>query len=109
MGNQKLGRKPSSQIRDNLVELLFHLKEAYGYSLYKNYKKVFPERISMRSVYYHLSKGADLNIFNIKEVQEVKGNYSWGTGTKRVIFVLGPEAKPRQSKEVYTRLLQLKE
>ena len=108
MGSQRLGRKPSSQIRDNLVELLFFMREAYGYELYKKYKGVFPERISMRSVYYHLTKGVDLNIFNIKEIQEVKGEYSWGDGTKRVIFTLGPAAKPRQLKEVHSRLVALK-
>jgi hypothetical protein len=108
MGNQKLGRKPNSQIRDNIVELLFYLKEAYGYELYKKYKKIYPQQISMRSVYYHLTKGVDLNIFNVKEIQEVSGNYSWGTGTKRVIFTLGQEAKPKQLKEIYIKLMELK-
>ena len=38
MGDKELrGRPTSSPIRDNLVELLFHIKQGYGYDLYKKY------------------------------------------------------------------------
>ena len=101
----RLGRKPSSQIRNNIVELLFFLKEAYGYDLHKKYKKVFGN-VSLRSIYYHLNKGVELGVFNIKEVQEVEGNYSWGSGVRRILFTLGKAAKPLGLQEVYDKLTQ---
>ncbi len=104
----KLGRKPSSQIRNNIIELLFFLKSAYGYDLHKKYKKVFGP-VSMRSVYYHLNKGVELGVFNIKEIQEVQGDYSWGTGVRRIVFGLGKNAKPLGLQQVYDRLKQLHE
>ena len=70
--SKRLGRKPKSQIRDEIVELLYFLKEAYGYELYKKYCKVFDKKISMRSIYYHLNKGVELGIFNLKEIRDVK-------------------------------------
>ena len=100
----KRGRPAESQIRNNIIELLFSLGEAYGYDLYKKYIKVFGEKISRRSIYYHLNKGVELNEFIIKEVQNIKGNYSWGDGVKRIIFKLGPNAKPTGSIEVKNKI-----
>lgn len=102
--SKKLGRKPNSQIRDDIVELLHFLKEAHGYGLYKKYCKVFNKKISMRSIYYHLNKGVELGIFNLKEVRDVKGDFSWGSGAKQVIFQLGANARPKGSKEVFEKL-----
>ena len=97
--SKKLGRKPKSQIRDEIVELLYFMKEAYGYELYKKYCKVFDKKISIRSIYYHLNKGVELGIFNLKEIRDVKGDFSWGSGVKQVIFKLGVNAQPIGSKE----------
>ena len=36
------GRPVKSQIRQNIVELLFFLKEGYGYDLFRMYKEIFP-------------------------------------------------------------------
>jgi len=100
----KRGRPAESLIRSNITELLFVLGEAYGYDLYKKYKKVFEQKISLRSIYYHLNKGVELGEFAIKEVQNIKGNFTWGNGVRRVVFKLGANARPVGSIEVKNRL-----
>ncbi|MBT3940930.1 hypothetical protein HOD83_02380 [Candidatus Woesearchaeota archaeon] len=102
--SKKLGRKAKSQIRDEMVDLLFFLKEAYGYDLYKKYCKVYDKKISMRSIYYHLNKGVELGVFNLKEIRDVKGDFSWGSGVKQVIFQLGVNAQPSGNKEIANKL-----
>lgn len=99
----KRGRKVGSVIRDRLVELLFYVGEGYGYELYKKYVKVWG-KVSMRSIYYHLRKGAELEIFKVKETKEAKGDYSWGVRAKRVIYTLGPNANPVGDKKVEEKL-----
>jgi|APSaa5957512622_1039677.scaffolds.fasta_scaffold169374_2 hypothetical protein len=106
--SKKLGRKPKSDIRDEMVELLYFMKEAYGYELYKKYCKVYDKKISMRSVYYHLNKGVELGIFNLKEIRDVKGDFSWGSGVKQVIFQLSSNAQPKISKDVMNKINALK-
>jgi len=49
----KRGRPVKSEIRQNIVEILFYLKRAYGYDIYKVYIKIFP-KVTLRSIYYHL-------------------------------------------------------
>jgi hypothetical protein len=105
--SKKLGRKPKSQIRDEMVELLYFLKEAYGYDLYKKYCKVYDKKVSMRSIYYHLNKGVELGIFNLKEIRDVKGDFSWGSGAKQVIFQLGINATPKINKTVEAKVREL--
>jgi len=105
--SKKLGRKPKSDIRDEMVELLFFLREAYGYELYKKYCQVYDKKVSMRSIYYHLNKGVELGVFNLKEIREVKGEFSWGTGVKQVIFQLGEAATPQGNKNIHEKLKQL--
>ena len=90
----KRGRRPESTIRSNICELIYFFGEGYGYDLYKKYIKAF-EKISMRSVYYHLQKGVELGEFKVKKIDQVEGNYSWGPHAQRIIFALGPMAKPR--------------
>ncbi len=99
----KRGRVVGSVIRDNLVEILFHLKSAYAYELYKHYKKVFGP-VSIRSVYYNLTKGKDIGVFEIKEIQKVEGNFSWGPQAQRILFALTEKAQPRQDPKIKTAL-----
>lgn len=95
----KRGRVVGSVIRDNLIEILFHLKSAYAYELYKHYKKVFGP-VSIRSVYYNLTKGKDIGVFEIKEIQQVEGNFSWGPKAQRIVFALTDKAQPKQDIKV---------
>jgi len=102
------GRPISSPIRENIIELIYVMKEGYGYDLYKKYIQIFEQKINIRSIYYHLNKGVELGEFKIQNIEAVKGDYSWGDQVKRVIFTLGPNAKPRASKEVLTKIKQFK-
>jgi len=90
----KRGRAVGSVIRDNLIEILYHLKSAHAYELYKAYKKVFGP-VNIRSVYYNLNKGKELGVFEIKEIKKVEGDFSWGSVVERIMYGLGKEAKPK--------------
>ncbi|MEM2954421.1 MAG: hypothetical protein QW625_00500 [Candidatus Nanoarchaeia archaeon] len=99
----KRGRIAGSAIRDNLIEILYHLKEAYAYELYRAYKKVFGP-VNIRSVYYNLSKGKDLGVFEIKEIKKVEGDFSWGSNAERVIYKLSANATPKGNDSVKNAL-----
>lgn len=90
---EKRGRPLRSEIRQNIVEILFFLGEGYAYDIYKIYSDIFP-KITMRSIYYHLRKGADIGLFKVKEVRKEVGNYSWGQQVEKVYYCLGDVAKP---------------
>ena len=51
----KKGRPVESAIRQRIIEILYFLKEGYGYDIYKIYRDIFPH-VTMRSIYYHLNK-----------------------------------------------------
>ena len=93
------GRPIKSQIRQNLVELLYFLKEGYGYGLWKTYIEIFP-RCTLRSIHYHLKKGLQTDEFKVKQIKQEKGNYSWGGTVEKTYYELGPQAKPTMKKEV---------
>ena len=87
------GRPVKSQIRQNIVELLFFLKEGYGYDLYRQYKEIFPP-VTMRVIYYHLKKGAELGEFKVNKIIKENGNFSWGNVVEKIYYSLGQEAQP---------------
>ena len=100
------GRPPSSDIRQRLVEILSFLGKDYGYNIYKVYCRIFP-KISMRLLYYHLNKGAELGEFEMERVAGVEGNYSWGSTAEKVFYSLGPNAMPigdERVKAYFTKL-----
>ncbi len=87
------GRPVKSEIRQNIVEILYFMKEGYGYEIYKAYIAIFP-KVTMRSIYYHLKKGTDLNEFKVSKIEKEKGNYSWGPEAEKIYYSLGEAAKP---------------
>jgi hypothetical protein len=87
------GRPVKSQIRQNIVELLFFLKEGYGYDLYRHYKDIFSP-VSMRVIYYHLKKGTDIGEFKVNKVIKENGDFSWGNEAEKIYYSLGKEAQP---------------
>ena len=87
------GRPVKSEIRQNMVEILFYMKESYGYELYRTYVSIFP-KVTMRSIYYHLKKGVVLNEFKVSKVEKEKGDYSWGGEAEKTYYSLGSNAKP---------------
>jgi len=93
------GRPAKSQIRQNIVEILFFLKEGYGYNIYSVYKNIFPD-VTMRSIYYHLKKGTATGEFKISKVEKEKGDFSWGSEVEKVYYGLGPNAKPTGNQRI---------
>jgi hypothetical protein len=93
------GRPIKSQIRQNIVEILYFMKKGYGYDIYLAYKKIFPV-CTLRSIYYHLAKGVKLKELKVKEIKSEKGDFSWGSTAEKVYYELGPEAKPTMNDKV---------
>ncbi len=93
------GRPIQSKIRQNIVEILYFMKSAYGYEIYKAYIEIFPA-VTMRSIYYHLKKGLALKEFKVSKVKSEKGNYSWGPEAEKIYYGLDINAKPRINKKV---------
>ena len=87
------GRPVQSQIRQNIVEILYFMKKGYGYAIYGVYKSVFPAA-TMRSIYYHLKKGVALGEFKVDKIEKEKGNFSWGSEVEKIYYALGSNAKP---------------
>jgi hypothetical protein len=87
------GRPIRSEIRQNMVEILYFMKEGYGYGIYKAYVGIFP-KVTMRSIYYHLKKGVMLHEFKVSKVEKEKGDYSWGPEAEKIYYSLGDAAKP---------------
>lgn len=69
------------------------MKQGYGYEIYKAYIALFP-KVTMRSIYYHLKKGVDLNEFKVEKIEKEKGDYSWGGEAEKIYYSLGDKAKP---------------
>ena len=103
----KRGRPVFSQIRQNIVEILYFMGKSYGYDIYKVYRAVFP-KITMRSVYYQLRKGVQLGEFRVERVTKEKGSYSWGSEAEKTYYMLGKSAKPKIDNRVKEYLDSLK-
>ncbi len=93
------GRPLKSQIRQNIVEILYFMKEGYGYDICKVYMNIFP-KVTMRSIYYHLNKGINTKEFKISQVKVEQGNYSWGKTVEKTYYALGEAAKPSINQRV---------
>ena len=93
------GRPIKSKIRENIIEILYFMKEGYGYDIYKVYIGVYP-KVTMRSIYYHLKKGVSTGEFKVKKIKSEKGNYSWGGEAEKIYYSLGNNANPKIDKRV---------
>ncbi len=93
------GRPVKSSVRQNIVELISHMKKGYGYDIAKLYNKIFP-KVTMRLVYYHLKKGVELGEFRIHGIEKEKGTYSWGEEVQKKYYALGENAAPRADERV---------
>ncbi|MBU0615186.1 MAG: hypothetical protein KJ601_03775 [Nanoarchaeota archaeon] len=101
------GRPTRSGIRQNIIDILYFMKQGYGYDIYKVYREVFPN-VTMRVIYYHLKKGVALGELKVSEIKKEQGNYSWGSTVEKIYYGLGPEAKPIGSFRVKEALERLK-
>jgi hypothetical protein len=95
----KRGRPIGSNVRQNLIDILQFKGKAYGYDIYKDYCEIFPE-ITLRLIYYHLTKGVALGEFELESVRMEKGAYSWGGEAEKKYYKLGKKAMPRMDKRV---------
>ena len=93
------GRPTQSEIRKNLIEILFVKGKEYGYNLHKYYVKIFAP-CTREVVYYHLKKGMQLGEFVLDEVKREEGTYSWGGVVEKKYYKLGPNAKPKGDPKV---------
>ncbi len=93
------GRPANSIIRQNIVELLAHLGEGYGYQLSTVYNQIFP-KCTMRSIHWHLKKGLETQEFAVKRVTKEEGTYSWGPHVEKTYYGLGENAKPKMDERV---------
>lgn len=88
------GRPANSQVRQNIVEILYFAGSGHGYEISRKYIKVFP-KVTMRLIYYHLNKGTEMGVFSVEKVKRETGDFSWGSTAEKVYYKLGPNAKPK--------------
>ena len=88
------GRPIGSQIRQNIIEILFYLGKGYGYQISKIYNEIFPQ-VTQRSIYYHLRKGTQTKEINVNKIKEEKGDFSWGDTVEKIYYELGDAAEPK--------------
>ncbi len=100
------GRPVKSEIRQNMIEILNVVGSTYGYKIHKFYNELFPS-CTRENIYYNLRKGVKLGEFEIAEIKQEKGAYSWGTVVEKKYYKLGPNAHPRgdpRVKEFFEKL-----
>ena len=102
------GRPAKSQVRQNLIEILYHMGQGYGYDLYKVYIALFP-KVTMRLIYYHLQKGTTLGEIKTNKVAIEKGSFSWGDAVEKTYYKLGEQAKPQGDKHIKEMLDKFRE
>lgn len=93
------GRPTKSLVRENIIDILFQLKNATGYTISKVYNSVFP-KVTVRLIYYHLKKGVSLGIFKISEIKKEEGDFSWGHNVEKIYYELTDLSNPRINSEI---------
>ena len=93
------GRPVKSEIRENIIEILNVIGSMYGYKIHKFYNELFPP-CTRENIYYNLRKGVTLGEFDLAEIKQEKGAYSWGTVVEKKYYKLGPKANPRNDPRV---------
>ena len=95
----KRGRPTQSVIRQNIIEILHHVGEGYGYQIALLHNQIYP-KCTMRSVHYHLRKGLETKEFIIKKVAQEAGEYSWRQHAEKIYYALGENAKPKMDERI---------
>lgn len=101
------GRPEKSPIRQNIVEILNYLEQGYGYQIAKIYNEIFPQ-VTQRSIYYHLHKGIFTKEIKVNQIEEEKGDFSWGSMVEKTYYALGAEAQPKGDERIKNYLQQQK-
>jgi len=82
--HRKIIRSP---VRARISKLL-EAGPLHGYAIYRKYLQTYNSSISLRLVYYHLHRGLKDGVFQICEIEEKKGDFSWGNRTMRKLYKL---------------------
>ena len=93
------GRPIGSKVRQNIVDILFYVGKAHGYKVFKIYRELFP-KVTLRGIYYHLNKGVETGEFEVEEIKQEEGDYSWGGEAKKIYYKLGKHAVPSKDPRV---------
>lgn len=99
-GNVARGRPIKSLIRERMQQIVDALGVSYGYEIYKVYEGAFSP-IDLRSMYYHLRKGVELDEFALVGMKEEKGAFTWGDFSLRRYYVLGPAAEEKANDDLH--------
>lgn len=90
----KKGRPCQSEIRQNILEILYFLGKGYGYQISKIYNEIF-SKASQRSIYYHLRKGVSIGELELNKIEQEEGDFSWGKMVEKIYYSLGKKAVPK--------------
>lgn len=93
------GRPVYSEVRQNMIEIVYFLNRAYGYQIHKIYCEMFKE-IDSELIYYHLKKGVSIGEFILVESKEESGEFSWGNKVEKHYYTLGENATPKMDEKV---------
>ncbi len=99
MEKKARGRPRGSIIRQNMVDLLYHLKKAYGYEIHRHYIKLFSP-CTLRSIHHHLNFGLKTGEFDLVEQKKETGSFSWGDSVEKSYYTLGKEARPKKNENI---------
>ena len=102
-----IGRPVKSEIRERIIDILYVIKEAYGYEIYRYYKNLFP-KITLRSIYYNLEKGVSLEEIEVSRTEKTEGKYSWGSVSERNYYCIGKNARANPDAEMIRKISRLK-
>lgn len=101
------GRPLGSEVRKNLINMIFILGKSYGYELAWMYNTLFP-KVTRRLIYYHLNKSVKIEELNVDKIEEESGDYSWGSKAEKKYYSLGPKALPNPNTKLIEKVKQLK-
>lgn len=90
----KRGRPIKSEVRQNIVDILYVCGTAYGYQLMKYYGDIF-RKIDSELIYYHLKKGLETGEIELGEVKTETGDFSWGKTVEKTYYKIGKDSNPR--------------
>jgi len=102
------GRPLGSKVRQNMIEILYFMKQGTGYDIYKHYIELFP-KVTLRLMYYHLKKGTAIGVFKIDKMGLERGDYSWGSEAEKIYYKLASDAKPSLNLRVKEYFDELKD
>ena len=57
-------------------------------------------QVTQRSIYYHLKRGLITKEVIMNEIEQEKGDYSWGTIVEKKYYTLGSKARPQGDKRI---------